>query len=78
MCEGQIHSFNSGIEWRSRGESMRLNTEKACRKCYMVIGSRLIAASIVRRSLYLMNDLLIVMQDIVLQGSTGSKVKIKE
>lgn len=44
----------------------------------MGIGSRLIAASIVRRSLYLMNDLLIVMQDIVLRGSTGSKVKIKE
>ena len=29
---GQIHSFNSGIEWRSRGESMRLNTEKGLSK----------------------------------------------
>ena len=32
MCEGQIHSFNSGIERRSRGESMRLNTEKGLSK----------------------------------------------
>ena len=23
MCEGQIHSFNSGMVWRSKGESMR-------------------------------------------------------
>ena len=39
MCEGQIHSFNSGIEWRSRGESMRLNTEKGLSK--MLYGDRI-------------------------------------
>ena len=41
MCEGQIHSFNSGMEWRSKGESMRLNTEKGLSK--MIYGDRISA-----------------------------------
>ena len=36
---GQIHSFNSGMEWRTRGESMRLNTEKGLSK--MIYGDRI-------------------------------------
>lgn len=39
MSEGQIHSFNSGMEWRTRGESMRLNTEKGLSK--MIYGDRI-------------------------------------
>ena len=39
MCEGQIHSLNSVIEWRSRGEAMRLNTEKGLSK--MLYGDRI-------------------------------------
>ena len=39
MCEGQIHSFSSGMEWRSKGESMRLNTEKGLSK--MIYGDRI-------------------------------------
>ena len=41
MGEGQIHSFNSGMEWRSKGESMRLNTEKGLSK--MIYGDRISA-----------------------------------
>ena len=77
MCEGQIHSFNSGIEWRSRGESMRLNTEKGLSK--MLYGDRIEAYRCEHcKKILISYDLLIVMQDIVLRGSTGSKVKIKE
>lgn len=39
MSEGQIHSFNSGMEWRTRGESIRLNTEKGLSK--MIYGDRI-------------------------------------